>query len=228
MNSLRRQLRNRAALLGDGVSRAFLRALVQLIGGYRDALKFHLGQKITFSSDAFIESRPSSMQPFLRKMLQLQIFQQVSFVSNKTPVIITCTQIDLSETDITKHSCSLPQWLCFLCTTSYLYSYSPDFTVFVLKIDRKNASWKLFLLNFSFRNSALYVYLLTIPLLQPIICDWLFYSLLKRGLKCWIMDLDFLMSLNWKLVTIQRNQAPNWNISTRSGHMPCGKKAAHS
>ncbi|XP_021921534.1 DENN domain-containing protein 1B-like isoform X2 [Zootermopsis nevadensis] len=76
VNSLRRQLRNRAALLGDGVSRAFLRALVQLIGGYRDALKFHQGQKITFSPDAFIESRPSSMQPFLRKMLQLQIFQQ--------------------------------------------------------------------------------------------------------------------------------------------------------
>lgn len=100
MNSLRRQLRNRAALLGDGVSRAFLRALVQLIGGYRDALKFHLGQKITFSSDAFIESRPSSMQPFLRKMLQLQIFQQVSCVGNKIPVIITCIQFYLSETDI--------------------------------------------------------------------------------------------------------------------------------
>jgi len=109
----------------------------------------------------------------------------------------------------------------FLCATWYLYSYSPDFTMFVLKTDRKNASLKLFLVNFSFRNGALYVYLLTI-------CDWLFYSLLKKGLKCWIMDLDFLMSLNWKLVTIQRNQAPNWSISTRSGHIPCGKKAAHS
>nr|CAD7424686.1 unnamed protein product [Timema monikensis] len=76
VNSLRRQLRNRAALLGDGVSRAFLRALVQLIGGYRDALKFHQGQKITFSQEAFIESRPLPMQPFLRKMLELQIFQQ--------------------------------------------------------------------------------------------------------------------------------------------------------
>ena len=73
---------------------------MQLIGGYRDALKFHLGQKITFSSDAFIESRPSSMQPFLRKMLQLQIFQQVSCVGNKIPVIITCIQFYLSETDI--------------------------------------------------------------------------------------------------------------------------------
>ncbi|KAJ9587700.1 hypothetical protein L9F63_018880, partial [Diploptera punctata] len=76
VNTLRRQLRNRAALLGDGVSRAFLRALVQLIGGYRDALKFHQGQKITFNPEAFIESRSSSMQPFLRKMLELQIFQQ--------------------------------------------------------------------------------------------------------------------------------------------------------
>ncbi|XP_049829739.1 DENN domain-containing protein 1A-like isoform X2 [Schistocerca gregaria] len=76
VNSLKRQLRNRAALLGDGVSRAFLKALVQLIGGYRDALKFQQGQKITFDPEAFIESRPMSMQPFLRKMLQLQIFQQ--------------------------------------------------------------------------------------------------------------------------------------------------------
>ncbi|XP_067003048.2 DENN domain-containing protein 1A isoform X2 [Anabrus simplex] len=76
VSSLRRQFRNRAELLGDGVSRAFLRALVLLIGGYRDALRFQQGQKITFNPDAFIESRPASMQPFLRKMLHLQIFQQ--------------------------------------------------------------------------------------------------------------------------------------------------------
>ena len=37
VNSLKRQLRSQISL-GDGVSRAFLRALVQLIGGYRDAL----------------------------------------------------------------------------------------------------------------------------------------------------------------------------------------------
>lgn len=64
-------------LLGDGVSRAFLRALVQLIGGYRDALKFQLGQKVTFDEQSFIESRSVSSQPFLRQMLHLQIFQQV-------------------------------------------------------------------------------------------------------------------------------------------------------
>ncbi|KAE8748342.1 hypothetical protein FOCC_FOCC004978 [Frankliniella occidentalis] len=75
VNTLKRELRNQISL-GDGVSRAFLRALVQLIGGYRDALRFHQGERITFNADAFVESRPPNMQPFLRKMLQLQIFQQ--------------------------------------------------------------------------------------------------------------------------------------------------------
>ncbi|CAG9864679.1 unnamed protein product [Phyllotreta striolata] len=72
--SLKKQLRNKQ--LGDGVSRAFLRALVQLIGGYRDALKFQPGQKVSFDPERFIETRPLSLQPFLREMLHLQIFQQ--------------------------------------------------------------------------------------------------------------------------------------------------------
>ncbi|XP_076168961.1 DENN domain-containing protein 1A isoform X2 [Ptiloglossa arizonensis] len=76
VTNLKRGLRNRPALLGDGVSRAFLRALVQLTAGYRDALTLEQGQSITFNQNAFVESRPSSMQPFLRKMLELQIFQQ--------------------------------------------------------------------------------------------------------------------------------------------------------
>ncbi|KAJ8686682.1 hypothetical protein QAD02_022476 [Eretmocerus hayati] len=81
VTNLRRALRNQSALLGDGVSRAFLRALVQLTAGYREALTLHQGQsddhdRITFNQDAFVESRPISMQPFLRKMLELQIFQQ--------------------------------------------------------------------------------------------------------------------------------------------------------
>lgn len=75
--SLKKQLRNRSALLGDGVSRAFLRALVQLIGGYRDALRFQPGEKVTFDQEKFIETRPISLQPFLREMLNLQIFRQV-------------------------------------------------------------------------------------------------------------------------------------------------------
>ncbi|XP_011310982.1 DENN domain-containing protein 1A isoform X2 [Fopius arisanus] len=76
VTNLRKALRNRPALLGDGVSRAFLRALVQLTAGYREALTLQQGERITFDENAFVESRPYSMQPFLRKMLELQIFQQ--------------------------------------------------------------------------------------------------------------------------------------------------------
>lgn len=81
-------------IMGDGVAKAFLKALVALIGnvllkqhgyvfmfvysagGYRDALRFRPGEQITFDPDAFVLSRPSSMQPFLQKMLDLQIFEQ--------------------------------------------------------------------------------------------------------------------------------------------------------
>ncbi len=38
--NLKRSLKNHKDLLGDSVARAFLQALVHLIGGYRDALKF--------------------------------------------------------------------------------------------------------------------------------------------------------------------------------------------
>ncbi|KAL1456592.1 hypothetical protein WDU94_001311 [Cyamophila willieti] len=74
ISTLKRQLRTKT--MGDGVSRAFLRALVQLIGHYRDALKFHTGANITFDNETFVRARPTAMQPFLREMLKLQIFQQ--------------------------------------------------------------------------------------------------------------------------------------------------------
>ena len=63
-------------MLGDLVARSFLRALVALIGGYRDALRFTPGQKISFNYEAFVASRSPSVQTFLEKMLQLQIFRQ--------------------------------------------------------------------------------------------------------------------------------------------------------
>ncbi|KOB70683.1 DENN domain-containing protein, partial [Operophtera brumata] len=50
--SLKKDLSNKNAL-GDAVSRAFLRALVCLIGGYRDAIKIENGQLITFNPEAF-------------------------------------------------------------------------------------------------------------------------------------------------------------------------------
>ena len=51
--------------------------LLYFPGGYRDALRFHPGEPITFDADAFVQSRPPSMQPFLVQMFELQIFQQV-------------------------------------------------------------------------------------------------------------------------------------------------------
>ncbi|KAJ2954055.1 hypothetical protein O0L34_g2268 [Tuta absoluta] len=72
--SLKKALSDKNAL-GDAVSRAFLRALVCLIGGYRDVIRIEKGQLITFNAEAFVRTR-KNMQPFLRKILQSQIFQQ--------------------------------------------------------------------------------------------------------------------------------------------------------
>ncbi|XP_078324597.1 uncharacterized protein LOC111125891 isoform X6 [Crassostrea virginica] len=64
------------AASGDAIPKTFLMSLVKLIGGYRDALKFHPGEEITFNPEAFVQSRPETMQPFLEKILHLQIFQE--------------------------------------------------------------------------------------------------------------------------------------------------------
>ena len=74
--NLRKSLSPNRDHLGDAVARAFLQALVHLIGGYREALKYRQGEKVSFSDDDFIKSRSASVQPFLNEMLQLQIFRQ--------------------------------------------------------------------------------------------------------------------------------------------------------
>lgn len=74
-SSIRHDLKNQFAI-GDSVSRAFLRALVVLIGGYREALEFNDGEKITFNHERFIATRATQFQPFLKKMLELQMFRQ--------------------------------------------------------------------------------------------------------------------------------------------------------
>lgn len=75
VNSIRSDLKSSVAL-GDSLSRAFLRALVMIIGGYREALEFNDGEKITFNHDRFVATRPSSYQMFLKKMLESQMFRQ--------------------------------------------------------------------------------------------------------------------------------------------------------
>lgn len=77
LHNLRKALKQSSASLGDGLCRAFMRALVSLIGGYRAALRIVPGEQITFNKEVFVSSvRGTSRQLFLEKMLQLQIFQQ--------------------------------------------------------------------------------------------------------------------------------------------------------
>ncbi|XP_039441231.1 DENN domain-containing protein 1A isoform X3 [Culex pipiens pallens] len=83
--SLKKHLANSAEHRGDRVSKIFLGILVQLIGGYRDAVKFN--DKITFDPETFIDTRPSHLRPFLANMLQLQIFQQ--FIEERLDMLNT-------------------------------------------------------------------------------------------------------------------------------------------
>lgn len=77
VSNLKRNLKSPSNMLGDCVARAFLRALVQLIGNYKEALQFReKDSKITFNSEKFVAIRPPHFQPFVEKMLELQIFQQ--------------------------------------------------------------------------------------------------------------------------------------------------------
>lgn len=78
VSQLKKQLSNTHEHIGDRVSKIFLGVLVQLIGGYREAIKFSQGEKMSWDRETFIETRPSHLRPFLRNMLELQIFQQVS------------------------------------------------------------------------------------------------------------------------------------------------------
>lgn len=87
VSQLKKQLSNQNEHMGDRVSKIFLGVLVQLIGGYRDAIKFSQGSKLSWCREDFIESRPSHLRPFLRKMLELQIFQQ--FIEERLEMLNT-------------------------------------------------------------------------------------------------------------------------------------------
>ncbi|KAG4066981.1 hypothetical protein HA402_007729 [Bradysia odoriphaga] len=87
VSQLKKQLSNPSEHIGDRVSKIFLGILVQLIGGYRDAIKFTQGDKITWDRDTFIDSRAPSLRPFLRNMMELQIFQQ--FIEERLDMLNT-------------------------------------------------------------------------------------------------------------------------------------------
>ncbi|XP_062133937.1 DENN domain-containing protein 1A isoform X7 [Drosophila sulfurigaster albostrigata] len=84
VSQLKKYLSHTQDHIGDRVSKIFLGALVQLIGGYRDAVEFHDTCK-TFNHAKFIESRPAHLRPFLTKMMELQIFAQ--FVDDRLKML---------------------------------------------------------------------------------------------------------------------------------------------
>lgn len=100
---LKRQLnQSPSELRGQGVSRIFLSALVQIIGGYRDAIKYS-GCRLKFDNDSFIESQPSSYRKFAQKMVELQIFQQ--FIEERLKLIeIGCAPTDIFEIEVELHA----------------------------------------------------------------------------------------------------------------------------
>nr|XP_032829043.1 LOW QUALITY PROTEIN: DENN domain-containing protein 1B-like [Petromyzon marinus] len=75
-STLKSRIKKQSAVTGTGLAHAFLRAQVQLFGTYREALRFRPGEAITFSEEAFVESKSSSVRSFLKHATQLQLFKQ--------------------------------------------------------------------------------------------------------------------------------------------------------
>lgn len=90
-------------LQGDKLSRIFLNALVQLIGNYRDAFKYNDARKVRFDEETFINTQSNQFKPFMRNMLQLQIFQQ--FIDERLRIIHSGEgSSDEFEMEIFQHS----------------------------------------------------------------------------------------------------------------------------
>ncbi|XP_056426220.1 DENN domain-containing protein 1B-like [Hyla sarda] len=73
---LKLRLTKQSALMGDGVSRAFLGAQALLFGSYREALICTPGEPISFCQDTFVNHKCSSMRTFLQNAVHLQLFTQ--------------------------------------------------------------------------------------------------------------------------------------------------------
>ena len=75
-SQLKHTLKKSSSAYGDTMTRAFMHAMVALMGGYRSALKMREGESgVTFDEDSFIHSRPQ-MEEFLSQLLHFQHFQQ--------------------------------------------------------------------------------------------------------------------------------------------------------
>lgn len=68
------------------LSQAFLKTQARLIGGYRNALKFHMGSLIVFDEQTFVDMHKSSTRrTFAEALVQLQAFQQ--FIENRLEML---------------------------------------------------------------------------------------------------------------------------------------------
>ena len=99
VSTLKKQLKlqkahlEKGSIIGDGVSKAFLAAMVSLIGGYRNAMRFHDGADITFDPDIFVTGSSISRDPsshveyrrFFEMVLHMQSFQQ--FISDRLDIM---------------------------------------------------------------------------------------------------------------------------------------------
>lgn len=82
---LKKQLTHPSAdLRGNRIPKIFLSSLVQVIGGYRDAIKY-TESRLKFDNDMFIESQSPANKAFVQKIVQLQIFQQ--FIEERLKII---------------------------------------------------------------------------------------------------------------------------------------------
>lgn len=100
---LRKQLTNPSAdLRGNRIPKIFLSSLVQIIGGYRDAIKY-TESRLKFDNDIFIESQSPSNKAFVQKIVQLQIFQQ--FVEERLKLIQNGSEMsDEFEMEVELHA----------------------------------------------------------------------------------------------------------------------------
>ncbi|XP_057187944.1 DENN domain-containing protein 1B isoform X2 [Triplophysa rosa] len=73
---LKVRLKKQAALVGSGVSRAFLRSQALLFGGYRDALQCVDEGPVVFSKELFLNHKSQSMKEFLESAVHLQCFKE--------------------------------------------------------------------------------------------------------------------------------------------------------
>ncbi|KAA0721780.1 DENN domain-containing protein 1B [Triplophysa tibetana] len=73
---LKVRLKKQAALVGSGVSRAFLRSQALLFGGYRDALQCVDEGPVVFCKELFLNHKSQSMKEFLESAVHLQCFKE--------------------------------------------------------------------------------------------------------------------------------------------------------